>query len=764
MGVAKSQAYIENYPLLNSSNVTWALRAGVAPVLESFEMVPADADALFQGGARKQPVTLKIIPPAGNPVTVTNLWVLNVAPGPNPFIASVTLADRRWFWSYAHVLRRLNMRRRTGNKLAIASDQAPIEANQSVPNYFYWPWSLNKGGAVWTAPDGVRDVFINPIDGVLQKEKQYWGQMANVIIDERLQSGGAGTPIEDLQIDDQGDAAVERIVGYLPEAEVTVDYNGDVVVFSRTGGDEAAIYQAILPEIPGGGHAIMVSNAALRPSKINVKFTFEVEVRFDFLENATATSAGGQTNHDVDTTTGPGSGGQIKVDYQRHADNVLPSVDYQLSVNGNTIPMGTYITFDDAFIAWGPMPAQLSGGSSVKLDHPIVQKAFVPYLDLWEKLGVIGQQPQPNGTLQRWPERIAATKNHYRQTFRLPSAWTEQMISIRAYRVATIDPQSGMRGPSLAFGDYCAVASQRQYARNAQAGDVFDWAFNRTGYPSSGIIDNTTSPSPAVVNILDEDQGVFRVDYMIDLMRTTEQILPSMLMVENNAMPTTDITNRSRAITFDTLNAAGGYASLSPSFKLAVILTCVPAAPNNLNQFYTVSVKPSDVEGVIPQGAGAGLTNAQGPEMDIHCGLDTARVMWVDSRSSDIEAIFGIQGGAPAVVQNLNVDDLVINGQNGSLQSGASLTNLAKAESAKIYAALVDHYEGTVTGYMNGGVHLNGMVQDITHTLHPDGSTTTQLTLPSTAVRMSKQLSVFRFLNSTSRAAILRLVQPQGGA
>ena len=139
MPVQKSQAYIENYPLLNSASVTWSLRSGVRPVIESFEMVPEDAEALFQGGARKSPVTLKIVPPNGNPVTVTNLWILNIAPGPNPFIASLTLADRRWFWSYAHSLRRFNMRRRVGNKIATASDNIPQEVQQSVPDFNYWP-------------------------------------------------------------------------------------------------------------------------------------------------------------------------------------------------------------------------------------------------------------------------------------------------------------------------------------------------------------------------------------------------------------------------------------------------------------------------------------------------------------------------------------------------------------------------------------------------------------------------------------------------
>jgi hypothetical protein len=151
--------------------------------------------------------------------------------------------------------------------------------------------------------------------------------------------------------------------------------------------------------------------------------------------------------------------------------------------------------------------------------------------------------------------------------------------------------------------------------------------------------------------------------------------------------------------------------------------------------------------------------------MDIHCGLDTARVMWLDSRSADIEAIFGIQNGqASATPLTPNLVGLVINGENGSLNTGASLVNLARAQAASFYAALVDHYEGNPTGGMNGNIHLNGMTTEIRHTLQPNGMTTTALTMPSTAERMSRQVDIKRWLNATDRAAILKLVQAQGGA
>src|SRR3990167_5433696 len=94
MAVAK----IDKYPILGSSEVTWPLKSGVRPVMQTFDMSPGDAANLQAMGNK----TVSLITDAGS---ISGLYVLYVGAGDNPYIRRVTLADRRWIWPYKHVLR-----------------------------------------------------------------------------------------------------------------------------------------------------------------------------------------------------------------------------------------------------------------------------------------------------------------------------------------------------------------------------------------------------------------------------------------------------------------------------------------------------------------------------------------------------------------------------------------------------------------------------------------------------------------------------------
>jgi len=713
-------------PLLGTSPVRWTLREGVQPVIETFDMAPADALAVASSGG---PVELVIepgasMPPKPTPLRVRNLWVLNIAPGDNQYVSRVTVADRRWFWSYAHVLRRYNMRRNVGVKRILASDQAAVPFDRA-PEVAYWQWSLNKG-IRWVPLSMVLDVM----KAVSETERQHHGQGFPVKVDDRIGSKIQSLPIEELTLDDPGDQAIQRALSYLPEAGVYVDYDGTVTVYSRASGGEKEIVQALQPELFGEGHSDLVENSLIRPKEIHVLFTREVELRFDFVENATASS----TRADLGDA--------------RLMENVLPVPDYQLTVGGRTIPQDTWITTDEAFVAWGNLPLV---GITRRLDHDLVQRAFVPHMDLWAALQIAGDQPSANGTLVNWIGRLAAVQVHYRRSFRVNPKWTDRMLSMRAYRLATIDPQSGQRGPASVYGDYCIMYTQRSIWRNIAQNRPLDYCINRTAYPSSGNLDSTAVTSPAILTIPDPDQGIIHVDYVIDPNRVYEMILPSQMQLDS--MPTANIVQRERPISFDTVLAGGNPPRLSPAFKLAVVISAVPASPNTTQQLHRIVVKPSDVRSLLPEGQHAGLTNAKGPIMEVRIGaqVEVARIQWKDDRSKEIEKIFGITEGEP------NLTDLVLNEDtNADRSTGASLNAIAKARAAAIYGSLVDRFEGATTGYMNGGVKLAGYASEIVHQLSPDGVATTAVSLPPEV----PQISLFSFLSSSDRAAILKLVQP----
>lgn len=723
-------ATLDGKPLLNSSAVIWPLRAGVKPVMQAFDMAPDDALVL---GQKSGPVSLRIQPDEGNPVNVDNLWVMSVSPGTDKFISSVVVADRRWMWSYAHVLRRFNIRRNVGTKRLIANDQIAA-VNPTAFQVSYWTWSLNSG-KIWVTSSVIPEI----LKAVGEAELSKTGQRFGFKIDERIGDNIKSLPIEDLTLDDPGDQAVMRAMSYLPEGMIYVDYDGTVVVTSRATGDEKGIVQALMPEIAGEGHTDLVRNNLVRPKEIEVLFTREVELVFDFVENTL----------DANQT-------QVAVGDARVMENVLPSPDYQLTNNvsqaRSPIVQGTYITFGEAFNYWGTLPA---GGRN--LDHDIMQRALVPGMDLAAMLLKSGSQPDNNGAIKPWVARITEALSHYRTTFRIAPKYMDRVLSLRAYRVTTIDPQSGTRAPAPAYGDYCWLYTQQTLLKQIKGHNTSDgspdWIINKTAYPTNGILDSTAEVSPCLVTVRDEDQGIIHLTYMPNpIYGMNETMLPSQMKLDT--MPTADPTNRTRPITFDSVSRSRQAPKLSPAFKLKVLLTAVPAAPNSANQLHKITIKPNDIAQMLPSSETAGLNDAQGPKMQIRIGpqIEVARVQWKDDASTELDKCFGIGDGEP------NLSGLVINeGAPSDLQNGASLNAIAKAAAARLYATLCDRFEGSMAGYMNGQVRPGGWVSEIQHKLATDGVATTSVIMPS----QIPQFSLFSWLDSASRQAIMRLVQPQ---
>src|SRR3990167_6301892 len=112
-------ATLNGLPLLRSRSAQWTLRYGPQPNLQQFDMTPDDAKKLHDAFG---PLTLQMTSPEGAPVTVTNLWCLNVLPGPNLYISTVEIADRRCWWGFKWVgPKRFNIRREIGSKRLFVS-------------------------------------------------------------------------------------------------------------------------------------------------------------------------------------------------------------------------------------------------------------------------------------------------------------------------------------------------------------------------------------------------------------------------------------------------------------------------------------------------------------------------------------------------------------------------------------------------------------------------------------------------------------------
>lgn len=703
------KATLGGFPLLASAPVRWTLREGTLPHSETFDMRPDDAQALLTSSAGK-PINLSM-EVNGKTVVITKLYLLHAAPQDQPQIAKVTVADRRWIWPNNHIDRSYNMRRNIGVRRTTNYDSNILDP--VVPQVWYWPWSTKDGAGdhPWLAKEVLQDVLAE----IVQGEKDWNGNAPDVL--DLTPDTLNQIPIENLELKDNGANALQRVLTYLPGIAVRIDPDGRIVVYDKTKGGESDTVKALGPEVVGGGHVTLIDNRILRPKKVVVMFQREVEVRFDAEE-----VADGQT-----TATNPEGRGM---------DNMGQVTDANLVVKGGPAggyPEGTWQKMNSLLNTFN----ELGSVNGMKITPALIRKAFCPFgPSLWERFAEVGTLD----TQGEWSGRIAMIQRCYRQVYAIYPRFLSRMLTMRAYRVSTVDQASARRAGAPVYADHAILPSDRAlltspidaqyYVKNVSA-----WAGNK--------------PAPAFVDIIDADQGIIGVRYQIDPLRMNEMVLPS--KVENP--PNGDIRFPLNASpSFDAVCSASQHPSLTAAFKLSVILTCVPASPNTDQKLHRIEVEPSDVQASVAGQIG----ECVGPVMEVYVGpnVTTAKVMWNDSRSADIEKCFGIGVGLP------NLDGLVLNDTISSPTAGASLNNIAHGIAAQIYATLIDRPQGQQSGHLNGDVKIQGYVESVSHEISTQGVGLTKVTLPG----QIPKLSLASYLDPNSRAAIFHLAQPTGAA
>jgi hypothetical protein len=485
----------------------------------------------------------------------------------------------------------------------------------------------------------------------------------------------------------------------------------------------------LLPELVGFGHIVTLNNALMRPARINVYFTREIEVRFDFAEPSTYVG-----------------GTQVLNAESRVCDNVLPVPDYQLPETNPTWCEGTWITMNQAFEAWGTL-----GEDVGYLNYDLLCKAFVPFMDIMSILQAVGS----NDVRVDWGARLAAVQQHWRQTFRINPRWKSRIKALRPYRVATLDTTTGKRSPAVAYCDYMTLGTQRLWMKNFRDATDHEFARNYVGYPAAGTkLDSTFKPAPGIVSIVDEDQGIIRLDFIMDPIRLTDCVVPGN-MVENSrpSARIDQVNNTYRPITFDSVimgTQADSIPRLKPSHKIAFVMTAIPGAPNNNTQLQKVTVFPGDVRA---------KGDCRGPVWNVFVGsnIETARIKWSDDDSAAIERAFGIGNDVPASANDgamTALDGLCVN-LFGPSEGAASLRGIALAVAARIYGRLADHLVGSAAGAMNPALRPMGWISEIVHEIGTNGAPVSKMHMPDTI----PALSLHSYLDPDTRATVMRLVK-----
>ena len=704
---------------LGSSPQGWSIREGVTPFIAEYDVRAEDADGLL--GPTLSPQTL-LIEDGDKSLRVDFLYVIEEIAGPHEHIRRIRVADRRWWWNTRIVFRRFNIRRRVGVKRLTTPGTAELQP--VVEDIWYAPWSTQDEDGLnpWTA----RQVLENVFKRVLGKEQEDAGQFAPLRI-ETTSFGSAlsSVPIEGLEIQESGDRAIARVLAHLPQAAVRVDPDGTVVVYSRASGQEDDEIKAAGAESVGGGHVVRVIKARIRPKMVRVFFTREVEVRFNY-------TALGPT----DTSSAPGKD-------DRDLDNVLPIPDFQL---GDDV-QGTWLKITDAITAWGTV----AGYGLLTLAR--IRRGMLPFLDI---MTAIATTSIIWSDKEDWAGRIAAITQNYRQTFRINQRWMSRILAIKAYRVGIIDQETGSRSPAVAYSNFCRIGGALLPHR----------ALHRDGHARTGInverfsgeikINSNTLPAPARVSVIDSDQGIINLSYLIDPTKMYDVCLPG--LVEN--LPTTRMKDADEnTIAWDLVPESlnpDGAPTLSATHRMAVILTAMAGAPNDERQLHKIEVAPGDIADMLPPALKGGISNARGPVMEILIAATpqtTAKVVWSDDDSEKIEAIFGINS---APDDEIDVSELTVNAG----QDDAPLDAIAQATAASVYAMLSDRLQGGMTVKLTPKASLAGWLGEVTHVVSPNGRIETRLRLREGG----PEIDIFPLLPTEIRAQMMRLAQPGGQA
>lgn len=731
---------IDGHPIANA--FAWEDRPGTRPFVAEVDVADQSADALLQGPPK--PVTLLC---GTREAKFDAVYVLAQRPSDRPGKACVELQDRRWLWEYSWITRGYNVRRAVGVQRMEDPDNILLSA--VLPEFQYQPWSLKTDQSQWTAIEVLKDV----LQTLAAEEGKFSGSTFSITLDPKLEAHVTSTPIENLEMDCDGAGAIETVLRYLPGVTLRVTSSGDVYVYSMLDGRDEQLAKKLPPPLMGPPIPLTPSLARKRPSKIIVRFSFECEVRFNF------------TDADGQTTAGDSD--------LRVLDNVAPVTDFSLLLASSTITVcqDTWLPFGTLLAAWGPAPFKKGARKLTKLD---IRRCMVPFMSLLAALQQSGlAQPDTN-----WPSRCGAINEHFRQTFRLPRRWLDKCLWWMPSRVGTIDPTTATRGVGTVLTDFSYLSSTRSLFMDALSGKDLSYATIVIGYPQSGLLKDAGSRPPGVMSVIDQDQGVFRVDFRADASRMHEQSLPSKLEIEGentqpgrfpkSCGPCGDPKKQAeRGFSFTSLIEGAAPTVLSAQHKLAVIVTMMPAPgvgrgpkPGDKDRsFYEIEVKPTD----LPSFPGA--AHCLGPPMTIHVGpgIETARVAWTDEHAADIDAIFGIEQATGNITENIiNAGPAsfpVINDPTHPVRGGvgASLPLIARAVAQRAYAVLADRTIGAHTTQLDETIEPVGWSSGVRHEVTQRGELLTTIRFPE----QRRQFALLAFMDTQTQRFILHLANPR---
>lgn len=685
----KATVKLDGVELAATSPIVWRLQTGTDPYMSAFSVHESDWSKL--ASKLGEFVTLDIEDARGVRTRIEKLTILHTLPSESPNRVRFVVADRRWRWSYPLITRDYNVARKSGDRTAF--NTVPVEATVTVDQYVYRPYSLQPDGKRWTAKKAVEDVLKTLLKEIGEKQSDI--EIASFPIAQEDFNQPGQFSLQNMILRDQGSVALARILAYVPGAAVTIDTRGKIVVFDAADLLAAEQHLDTLPSTWDADFPAKIDRKAVRPSDVVVHYQREVELLCSFEDEYVATSS--QPNRNAPFLT-----------------NVLPTVDPETTVTEydpelgasvtKVVPAGTWLRVDTWLAA---MDADRPEGSLPWTFDTIKHHWVTGSLEV--VLGgtnAIDTKPEANASM-----RVAALRQHFRQTFQLNRRYVDRLRDIRAVRVGLLDPVTGARQPAAVWGEYCVVASDKG-ARVAPADGGFGGAryTNVSTVPPAGFNCAEATSSPAHVSVIDEDLGIFRIDWITSPYGTVADILPFRLVGDQGQLQVAvdDLEFQgSMPMSFGLkMQGAANGLLVRSSMECKVMLTIVPAAPNDRRQFHKMKVEAADAEDVFE--SELRLQDGNGPRLHVFVppGEATARFAWKDDATADdaIAKLLGLTGEEPPEdVFDEDLDGFVLCNRDVELRGHAV------AVASEAIAKFADSVQGRVsTPVPEGGLKLVG--------------------------------------------------------
>lgn len=683
---------IDGLPVNAHQDIVFGEAGGVAPVVVVLELTLERAQRIFD--------SQKYVELALNGKKMMTIFPLELLPGSGPSLRMVRFADRRWEWPYKLIVGDYNLRRETGEVSVLGPR---LEVHVKIPEIDYAPHSLFVEKSPHTSFDMITDVLTQLVGSDWELEAQL-----------------PKVDLENVLINDQGDAAVAHVLAKLPGIQVAINNETNRVrIYSDVSG-------AKIPEkqYDGALYATVASRRALRPSLVEIYFVEEAEARLNFTEltDASTVASSPETLDALDL------------------ENVVQVLEPLLRIPGDPVTgrksrdvgYGTWVSMNEyltALTAQVPPPTAIG----TVLTQPLIRRHWLQGFSRLRPFYCLN-----DGTPDAlWQGRLDSIYSCWRQTFRLNPRWKDRLLSVRAERTAVYDFTTGTHAPTAAYADYSSRPTWKGVARKD---DNRTLGWNNRKYTAGGSRTSfsrpgsTVTPTPWQVTLEDEDSFIFRLSPRPDPHYEVERIAPGTINEDHYLRAGVNSFNRQGAAASMLL---WEYAALEAGWEMSMIVTAIKGAPNHLGRYKKTTVGPIQASKIL----GTPIGPCAGPVMQVFVPMQlvTARYGWSDDLSAQIRSSFLKGTQMP----------------QGMLVNKEHLDHVANAIAARVYESLLDRPDGAMVKVpFDEKLHPVGTLREVQHVLPTRGGLHTMLTFQGP----TGPLDLWPLLPDGTRKALQHLV------